>query len=774
MKIKNKLVLQAIFLAIVPALILAVIITLQANHSSFKALEKKTKDQLISLREVKKTQIVSYLDNINSQVITLSKNIAVIDAADSFIQSFHQNTTTDAQRENSNANLKSYYQNAFNPAFRDKNKSEPIAEYDLINQLDDKAISFQDRYIASNKYPLGSKDKLNTAGEAPYDMIHQKYHAMFSDYLDRFGYYDIFIVDINTGHIVYSVFKELDYATSLHTGPYANSGIAKAFQQASALRNSEQSALVDFESYYPSYNQAASFIASPIENPQGDINAVLIFQMPIDGINQIMTNDKKWQEVGLGLSGETYLVGPDKKLRSESRFLIEDEKNYYQALVASNKQPNLAQIKAYQSALGLQFVNTPGVTRALAGNKGFQQFPDYRNVAVLSAFTNFNYGDTQWALMAEIDVDEAFSDAVQLSDELYFYALTSLIIIGVLSITIGLIIARVLVTPLNTLVERINDIADGEGDLTVQLDLAKRNDEIGEVGKSFNHFVDKIRDIVTEIDMHAGQLASSSEELSAVTHKTNNIVVLQKSKTDTTTQAMSEFSGSINEIADNSMQTASLTDDANKESIKGANLSIEAQMAINDLADSVDRASNELQLLNSQVEEITGILSVIDSIADQTNLLALNAAIEAARAGESGRGFSVVADEVRTLAAKTQESTVEIQQKIEGLKGSSAKSVSAMNDASKEAGKGIKLVKDTAESLQTVTELISDVSAKNTENATVAKQQSVSVDDVHKNIIDIATYTDNTSSASLQTSQSSTELAKLAVNMSNLVQQFKY
>ena len=774
MNIKNKLVLQAVFLAIVPALILVMIITLQANQSSFTALEKKSKEQLISLRELKKTQITSYLKTINSQVITLSKNLAIVDAAREFVRTFHQQPSNDNDVAENKRRVMDYYENEFSRAFLNKNANAKLNVRRQVNQLDQSALYFQDKYIASNKYPLGAKDQLSYAGESEFDQVHLKYHPMIRDYLTEFGYYDIFIIDANTGHIVYSVFKELDFATSLNLGPYASSGIAKAYKKAKTLVNSDESVLVDFESYFPSYDQAASFIASPIKNQQGKVNAILVFQMPIDGINKTMTNDQKWQQIGLGLSGETYLVGADKKLRSESRFLIEDKTNYYDALAKSNDQPFLDEIKAYNSALGLQFVKTVGVKRALNGESGFARFADYRGVEVLSAYTYIDYGGQSWALMAEIDVEEAFADAIQLSEDLYFYALTSLFIIGIISIILGLVIAKVLVTPLNDLVDRIRDISEGDGDLTVKLSLAVRTDEIGDVGKAFNQFIEKIRRIICEIDLHAGQLASSSEELSAVTLETNDVVILQKSKTDETSTVMSEFSSSINEIANNSLSTATLTNEANQESIKGANLSLEAQHAINGLVDSVDKAATELQLLNAQVEEITGILGVIDSIADQTNLLALNAAIEAARAGESGRGFSVVADEVRTLAAKTQESTVEIQRKIDGLKSSSIKSVSAMNDATQEAKNGIKLVKDTADSLKSVSNLISDVSAKNTENAAVAKQQSISVSDVHQNIIDIASYTDTSSSASLQTSQASNELAKLAVNMSSLVQQFKY
>jgi len=769
MKIKQKLLLQAIFLAVVPAIIIALIITLQANQSSFAALNKKTKEQLISLRELKKSQISAYINTIEGQVLTFSNNLSVMNAAKSFSESFKLNDS-----ETVSNNLAKYYHQDFSSVFNEKNPNSRLDINSKLNQLSDIASHYQNKYIANNQFTLGNKDKLDSAGNSAYDIAHKEYHPMFQEYLNQFGYYDIFIIDAQTGHVIYSVFKELDYATSLRTGPYSNSGLAKVFNDALKLKSDNQTTLVDFDSYFPSYDQAASFIASPITQKDGSVNAVLVFQMPIDGINQIMTNNNQWQKVGLGLSGETYLVGPDQKLRSESRFLIEDEKNYIKALVDSKQQPNIEQIKDHGSALGLQFVKTPGVEQALQKISGFDQFPDYRSVDVLSAYTFIDYGKNSWALMAEIDVDEAFLDATKLSDELFYYSLTALCIIALISITLGMFISKVIVTPLNVLVERITDIAEGDGDLTAKLTLANRADEIGEVGKAFNTFVEKIRNIIIDIDHHANQLASSSEELSAVTSETNNIVVLQKEKTQTTTGVMSEFSDSINEIADNSMHTAGLTNQANEESVKGAELSDNAQKAINELVSSVNIAANEMQHLNNQVEDISGILSVIETIAEQTNLLALNAAIEAARAGESGRGFSVVADEVRTLAGKTQESTVEIQSKIERLKKSSINSVEAMNNASKEAVNGVELVMQTADSLQTVSKLVSDVSAKNSENATVAKQQSVSVTDVHQNIIDIANFTDSTSSAAIQTSQASNELAKLAVNMSSIVQQFKY
>jgi len=772
MKIRHKLLLQAVLLALIPAMTIAIAIIWQANNSSFSALEEKSKEQLISLRELKKSQIDDYLKQVAGQVTTLSKNPAVIEAATSFIETFNQPISS-PEIDAAEITLQQYYLNEFTQTFNAKN-SEQAKANDKYFQLSDNAKYYQAKYIADSPFEQGNKDKLLNAGDSAYDQSHQKHHPMFNEYLKEFGYYDIFIVDAKSGHVVYSVFKELDFATSLKSGPYASSGIAKAFKQALTLNDSNASTLVDFEGYYPSYDQAASFIASPIKNSNGAVDAILIFQMPIDGINKIMTNNNQWQQVGLGLSGETYLVGSDDKLRSESRFLIEDKESYYKALADASNQPNLNKIKGYGSALGLQFVDTFGAKQALSGNTGFAQFADYRGVEVLSAYTPIKYGEMTWALMAEIDVSEAFSAATTLSNTLLFNSLVLLVLITLISIFIGLMSTNKLVQPINSLVATITNIAQGDGDLTAKLDIAKRSDEIGDIGKAFNLFVSKIRHIIIDIDHHAIQLASSSEELSAVTMESNNIVILQKRKTEHTNNVMSEFNASITEIADNSLHTAELTDEANGESLKVADLSANAHLAINELGDSVNSAAEELQNLNNQVEDISSVLSVIDNIAEQTNLLALNAAIEAARAGESGRGFSVVADEVRTLAGKTQESTIEIQGKIERLKASSNQSVMAMNNASDEANKGIELVMETARSLKAISALVSNVSSKNSENATVAKQQSVSVNEVHQNIIDIAEYTDSSSSAAQQTSQASEELAKLAVNMSNIVQQFKY
>ena len=161
--------------------------------------------------------------------------------------------------------------------------------------------------------------------------MHRKHHPLFKQYLAKFGFYDIFLIDVENGRIIYSVFKEIDFGTSLLTGPHKNSNLARAFNAARVSTDPDFVSVVDFESYTPSYGAPAAFMASPIID-NGHTIGVLAFQMPVDQINDIMTSNQGWKNVWLGNSGETYLVGTDKLLRNQSRFLIEDRENFLETI----------------------------------------------------------------------------------------------------------------------------------------------------------------------------------------------------------------------------------------------------------------------------------------------------------------------------------------------------------------------------------------------------------------------------------------------------------
>lgn len=310
---------------------------------------------------------------------------------------------------------------------------------------------------------------------AGYSRTHHTYHSHYNEFLKRFGYYDIFLVD-NDGNVVYTVFKELDFATSLTHGPYAASDLAKTFRQANAMTDMNGWAISDFHPYTPSYEAQAGFIASPVMK-DGKKYGVLIFQMPISKINALMTSNRKWSDVGLGASGESYLVGADQTLRSDSRFLIEDKPGYLAAIKqAGIDSTTLAEIDARDSGIGLQPVTSPSATSALAGQTGFHIIPDYRNVAVLSSYAPLAFKGLHWAIIAEIDEAEAFAGITALKTDIMISVLIIITVIAVVAIVIAVWGANSMARPITRAVAIAENISKGRFDNHIQVD---RYDEIG-------------------------------------------------------------------------------------------------------------------------------------------------------------------------------------------------------------------------------------------------------------------------------------------------------
>jgi hypothetical protein len=226
-------------------------------------------------------------------------------------------------------------------------------------------ILLQDYFLASNPFPIGEKHLLDSIPiRCTYNSVHKRYHPVIRSFLERFGYYDVFLID-TTGHVVYTVYKETDFASSLNDGPFHNTNLALCFKKAMRINDHKQAALVDFAEYLPSYNAHASFMACPIFD-KGRKIGVLAFQTPIDNINDIMTNNREWNKVGLGKTGETYIVGENFTLRNQSRFLIEDSTNYFKMLKSiGTPRAVITKIRNFNSSVGLQEVKTIGTSEAL-------------------------------------------------------------------------------------------------------------------------------------------------------------------------------------------------------------------------------------------------------------------------------------------------------------------------------------------------------------------------------------------------------------------------
>jgi methyl-accepting chemotaxis protein len=415
----------------------------------------------------------------------------VIDAMRNFreaFQSLDSELNLDQVLSEGDLQLKLYYQDEFLPRLnRNLGRDAVLAEFWPDSET---VRALQYYYIAKNPFDVGEKHQLNRS-KAPtsYSDMHDIYHPIIRSYLEKFGYYDIFLVDPENGHIVYSVFKEVDFGTSLLTGPYRDTNFAQAFRAARQSGAPNFVRLEDFAPYPPSYNAPASFIASPIFDGE-ELVGVLLFQMPVDRINEIMTSDQAWSQVGLGDSGETYLVGGDFKLRSQSRFLIEDKVGYLNALAAQGVSAKLVnQIEFLDSAIGLQDVQTDGADAALAGKTSVSIFPDYRVQPVLSSYRPLGIADVNWIILSEIGQSEAFQPATSLRNKI----LLSLIFIVVGSIVIAILFSRNITGPLRSLSERASRLADGDLDTKI---TAVGGDELSALAKDFESMRRSIKELV--------------------------------------------------------------------------------------------------------------------------------------------------------------------------------------------------------------------------------------------------------------------------------------
>ncbi|MHB8822721.1 MAG: methyl-accepting chemotaxis protein [Pseudomonadaceae bacterium] len=298
-------------------------------------------------------------------------------------------------------------------------------------------------------------------------------------------------------------------------------------------------------------------------------------------------------------------------------------------------------------------------------------------------------------------------------------------------------------------------------------------DEIGAMGNAFNRMIEKFRHSLEAVAGVTRQLGDVSDRVSHVAEKTLGAVMEQRSETDMVASAMNEMSATVQEVARNANQTATASNDADLESKSGVRVASEALDGIDTLIQDIEKAAVVVRQLEADSASIDTVVGVINGIAEQTNLLALNAAIEAARAGEQGRGFAVVADEVRTLASRTQKSTEEIQRMIEQLQQGVGNAVQAMIAAQSRARSGSDCVARAAQSLGAIADEVGTINEMNTQIATAAEQQSAVAEEINRNITNISRIADTTSADATQTSQISEELVRLAAELNRLVGQFK-
>lgn len=769
MRISTKIKTAFIAISAIAVIATASLLTATAINTSSLAIEHQLENQLLSVREVKKAEVQDYFVNISKQLTNLANSTMTEDAMVQFSKSFQSVTTETIPTAGQGDILKNYYQNEFGATFKETNNigTDALSNLDSIGQ---NGLLLQQAYIGLNENPLGNKHLLDKASDGTtYSEVHEVFHNNYRTFLESFGYYDIFLVD-NAGNIVYSVFKELDFATNLLTGPYKDSGLAEAFTGAKSLGKGEFS-FVDFKPYYPSYDSPASFIGSPIVIDGKNIG-VLVFQMPIDTINEIMTYHGKWREDGLGESGESFLVGPDGLMRSQARMLVENKEEYLKLLATFGvPEKQVDRIATTESSAGQQPIDSTHASQALAGEKGFIATENHLGSTVFAAYTPIDILGTQWALISEINKQEALFEVHALESTLYQAAALTGVVIIAIAIICAWVIASSINKPIANLTKRITSIAKNH-DLTMRLD-ASGKDEIAQLSSSMNTMLDDFMTVIKGADATVKALGDASADIQQNIHSMRGEVDQQASNSSQVATAATEMNASISEVA-NFANTASESSENVVQSVRqSADVGKQLVNEISSLSDKMNEATQSMEQLSAESHSIGSVLDVIQGIAEQTNLLALNAAIEAARAGEQGRGFAVVADEVRSLAIRTQTSTEEIRAKVESLQAETDKVVNGIRGANQFVASSVENCNRNNEMLAQIEGMMVDINDMNTQIATAATEQSSVTEEISMNVTNIARSSETVSEKTVNTDGTAISINEQAKKLTEQIGMFK-
>jgi len=368
--------------------------------------------------------------------------------------------------------------------------------------------------------------------------------------------------------------------------------------------------------------------------------------------------------------------------------------------------------------------------------------------------------------------DQAFLDSSEKTQGVTELGIIVGLITSILLLAVGIFISSAIKRNLQAVILRLKDIAQNDADLTVRLS-SNSNDELGELARWFNAFADKLQNTINEIVKVTPPLAKLSTNVNQLSTEMNHTLSNQNKSIFSTKENIEKMNNSVSDIATNASEAASAASDADKNAINGENIVSSAVQGIETLSKNIDSSASAIEKLKEDSQSVNVVLDVIKSIAEQTNLLALNAAIEAARAGEQGRGFAVVADEVRSLASRTQESTQQINTILEQLQSASEEAVSTMKQSTSAVASSVKEVKLAGESLQLIAGASNTINNLNDQIAVSIGSQKVIADELVTESDHLNERTKETSIAAKQLTDVSQNLNTLVLDLETITKQFK-
>jgi methyl-accepting chemotaxis protein len=685
MKISTKMFLGTTLLIVVPLIVTSGLTVESAYDHAASELTTQAYKQLVAVREAKQRHIESYIDGLVKSVQGIAQSRMAAEAMKNFLVTYKdiskENDPSSKELKSNIAkykeSLQKYYTTDFVEKYASLNAGQPPDMAKYLAELSQHAMAMQYFYISSNQNPIGQKQKLVASNDlSKYANIHSQYHKSFETIQRKLDFYDIFLIDSKTGDVVYTVFKELDFGSNVKKGIGASTGLSQVFEKVANANDPEEIAVSDFSYYLPSYNEQAGFIAAPIFQGEERIG-VLVIQIPLDTISEIMSSSRQWSSIGLGSTGDSYLVGRDMLMRTNARPMVEDKDSFIEFIRGHVTSEHIQNLSKKGTTVGIQKVDISPVRRLLEQSDsteetlgtsqsrdmvssigGYEKFIDYRGENVYGTASLLDLHGLKWVLVVTKDVQEVLKPLSELHNNIWFYTL--LILIGVLAAaSVGLSsLLRTILDPIKKLDNTVQKISGG--DYTARSKIGT-SDELGDLGRTFDSLLEDRISFLAKAERENEQLNNSIIEILQAVHQLSQKDLTVKAPV--TADVIGTVSDSINLLTDETTKVlhqvvqiaGSVVNASERVKIQANTVSVTAEHERHEL----EKMLSDLSSASQSLDEVVGLAETSNKAAEEathSTLTALESVDNTIKGMENIReAVSETEKRIKRLAERSQE-----------------------------------------------------------------------------------------------------------------------